>query len=57
MFKSKKYVRTITRIPDDLWNEIKNILPYEMPENTISRSIISYRKITSFLVPNITNVL
>jgi hypothetical protein len=24
---SKKYVRTITRIPDDLWNEIKNIFP------------------------------
>ena len=33
MFKSKKYVRTITRIPDDLWNEIKNILPDEKPEN------------------------
>jgi hypothetical protein len=29
MFKSEKYVRTITCIPDDLWNEIKNILPDE----------------------------
>ena len=26
MTKSKKYVRTITCIPDHLWNEIKNIL-------------------------------
>ncbi len=26
LIKSKKSVRTITRIPDDLWNEIKNIL-------------------------------
>ena len=40
-----------------LWNEIKNILPDEMPENTISRSIVSYRNITSFLVPNISNAL
>ena len=45
MFKSKKYVRTITRIPDDLWNEIKNILPNEKPENTIGRPIVPYRKV------------
>src|SRR5215203_6307181 len=44
--KSKrKYVRTIIRIPDDLWNEIKNILPDEKPENTIGRPVISYRKV------------
>ena len=45
MFKSKKYIRTITRIPDDLWNEIKNILPEEKPENTIGRPIVPYRKV------------
>ena len=45
MFKSKKYVRTITRILDDLWNEIKNILPHEKPENTIGRPIVPYRKV------------
>src|SRR5688500_19577986 len=45
MFKSKKYVRTIIRIPDDMWNEIKNILPDEKPENTIGRPIIPYRKV------------
>jgi len=37
MLKSKKYLRTITIIPDDLWNEIKNILPDEKSENTIDR--------------------
>ena len=45
MFKSKKYVRTIIYIPDDLWNEIKNILPDEKPENTIGRPIVPYRKV------------
>jgi transposase len=43
--KSKKYVRTITYIPDYLWNEIKNILPDEKPENTIDRLVIPYRKV------------
>jgi hypothetical protein len=43
--KSKKYVRTITYIPDYLWNEIKNILPDEKPENTIDRPVIPYRKV------------
>ena len=42
--KSKKDVRTIIRIPDDLWYEIKNILPDEKPENTIGRPIVPYRK-------------
>ena len=45
MFKNKKYVRTIIRIPDDLWNEIKNILPDKKPENTIGRPIVPYRKV------------
>jgi transposase len=41
----KKSVRTIIRIPDDLWNEIKNILPDEKPENTIGRPVVPYRKV------------
>ena len=46
MFKNKKYVRTIIRIPDDLlWNEIKNILPDEKLENTIGHPIVPYRKV------------
>ena len=50
MFKSKKYIRTITRIPDDLWNEIKNILPDEKPENTIGRPIVPYRKVLDGII-------
>ena len=45
MLKNKKYVRTIIRIPDDLWNEIEDILPDEKPENTIGRPIVPYRKV------------
>jgi transposase len=45
MLKSKKYLRTFIHIPDDLWNEIKNILPDEKPKNTIVRPIVSYRKV------------
>ncbi len=46
MLKSKKSVsRTIIRIPDDLWNEIEDILPDEKPENTIGRPIVPYRKV------------
>ena len=45
MFKSRKYVRTITRIRDDLWNEITNILPEEKPGKTIGRPIVHYRKV------------
>ena len=45
MAKSKQYITTITRIPDRLWNEIKNILPDEKPENTIGRPIVPYRKV------------
>jgi hypothetical protein len=40
VFKNKKYVRTIIRTPNDLWNEIKNILPDEKPGNTIGRLIV-----------------
>jgi hypothetical protein len=42
MLKSKKYGKTIIRIPDDLWSEITNILPEEKPDNTIDRPIVPY---------------
>ena len=45
MLKSKKYVRTIIHIPDDSWNEIKNILPDEKQDNTIGRPVVPYRKV------------
>jgi transposase len=34
---------TIKRIPDKLWDEIKNILPKEKPSKTVSRPIVEYR--------------
>jgi hypothetical protein len=41
----EQQVKTITCIPDDLWKEIKNILPDEKPSNTIGRPIVPYRKV------------
>jgi transposase len=46
----KHVIRTIIRIPDDLWNEIKNILPDEKPDNTIGRPIIPDRKVLDDIV-------
>ncbi|HEX5186180.1 MAG TPA: transposase [Nitrososphaeraceae archaeon] len=45
MVKSKKCVKTIICMPDELWNEIKNILPDEKPDNTIGRPVVLYRKV------------
>jgi putative transposase len=40
-----KYLPTIRKIPDELWNEIKLLLPPEKPNDTTGRSIISFRKV------------
>ena len=37
-------------ILDDLWNEIKNLLPDEKPENTIGRPIVPYRIVLNGIV-------
>jgi hypothetical protein len=51
IFKNKKkYVRTITSLPDDVWNEITNILPEEKPDNTIRRPIVPYRKVLKGII-------
>ncbi|HET7644585.1 MAG TPA: transposase [Nitrososphaeraceae archaeon] len=50
MLKSKKNLRTITNIPNDLWNEIKNILPAEKLENTTGRPIVPYTKVLDGIV-------
>jgi transposase len=34
---------TIKRIPDELWYEIKKVLPKEKPSNTVGRPIVKYR--------------
>jgi hypothetical protein len=36
---------TIRHIPDNLWNEVKNILPAEKPIETIGRPIVPFRKV------------
>ena len=40
-----KYLPTVKRIPDELWNEIRMMLPPEKPINTIGRPVISFRKV------------
>ena len=42
---NNKYLPTIRRIPDKLWNEFKKILPREKPSKTVGRSIVPYRKV------------
>ena len=36
---------TITKISDELWNMICNLLPDEKPNNTIGRPIVPFRKV------------
>ena len=50
MNKGKKDIRTITRIPDELWDEIKEILPKEKPANTVGRPIVPYRKVIDGII-------
>ena len=39
------YHHPIKRIPDELWDEIKKILPKEKSSKTVGRPIIPYRKV------------
>ena len=40
-----KYLPTVKRMPDELWDEIKLILPSEKPNNTIGRPAVSFRNV------------
>src|SRR4249920_3334261 len=40
-----KYVPTVKRIPDELWDEIRFILTSEKPANTIGRPAVAFRKV------------
>jgi hypothetical protein len=42
-----KYLPTVKRMPDELWDEIKLILPSEKPNNTIGLPVVSFRKVQS----------
>jgi hypothetical protein len=44
-YRKLKYLPSIRKIPDDLWDEIKLLLPSEEPNNTIGRPIIPFRKV------------
>ena len=44
-YKRKKLLPTIRKMSDDLWDEIKIILPPEKPDKTIGRPIVPFRKI------------
>ena len=43
--EQKKDNCTIISIPDDLWNEIRKILPKEKPPKTVGRPVVPYRKV------------
>jgi len=50
----KKHIKkddcTIRKIPDELWDEIRNILPKEKPPKTVGRPIIPFRKVLDGIV-------
>ena len=41
---------TIRKIPDELWDEIRNILPKEKPPKTVGRPIMPFRKVMDGIV-------
>jgi hypothetical protein len=44
-YRRIKYLPTIRKIPDELWNEIKLLLPSEKPNDTIGRPVIPFGKV------------
>ena len=42
---NNKYLPTIRTIPDELWDELKKILPREKPPKTVGRPVVPYRKV------------
>lgn len=43
--KKKKHLSTIKKIPDRVWNEVKEILPKEKPPKTVGRQSVPYRTV------------
>jgi putative transposase len=41
----KKDNCTLLKVPDELWDEIRTILPKEKPPKTVGRPIIPFRKV------------
>ena len=44
-YRKKKHLPTIRNIPDDLWDEIKLILPSEKLDKTVGRPVVPFRKV------------
>ena len=43
--QKSKNKSTITKISDELWDKIDDLLPYEKPKNIVGRPIIPFRKV------------
>ena len=43
--KDERNTPIILKIPEELWDEIRKILPKEKPSKTIGRPIVKYRKV------------
>ena len=41
---------TITKVSDNLWNMISNLLPTEKPNNMVGRPVVPYRKVFNGIV-------
>ncbi len=52
-----KYIPTIKRIPDELWDEIRLILLPEKLKDTIGRPAVSFRKVLDGILYVFWNVL
>jgi transposase len=44
-YKTVKHLQTIRKIPDELWDEIRLILPPEKSNKTIGRPVVPFRKV------------
>ena len=44
-YRPIKHLPSIRNIPDELWDEIKLILPPEKSNNTIGRPVIPFRRV------------
>ena len=44
-YRRRRHLSPIRKIPDDLWDEIKIILPPEKPDKTIGRPVVPFRRV------------
>jgi transposase len=44
-YRRRKHLSPIRKIPDDLWDEIKQIIPPEKLDKTIGRPVVPFRKV------------